>query len=783
MVGKTISHYKIIDKLGQGGMGEVYLGEDTKLDRKVALKFLPDLLHQDPVAEKRFLREAKSAAALDHPFICNIYEAGEEDGRSFISMEYVQGATLKDKLEDGSLALKDALEIATEIAEALETAHKENIVHRDLKPSNIMLTPDGHVKVMDFGLAKRMVSAETLSAGLTASGVAVGTLAYMSPEQLRGQDLDTRSDIFSFGIVLFEMLTGIHPFKKPEPMEMASAILTEDPPPLSLYLNEVPSLLQHTVKKMLAKEPDRRYQSIHEVKINLKDLISEIAVSSGTQAESDSSTVTARPQWVGRFWPAMAIATVVVILLALALFVPPTFAPGEAIGSIAVLPFENLSNDPDVEYLSDGTAQSIIYSLSQLSEVKVISFSSVQRYKEQDTSFRQVAEELGVRAVLRGRLNQRGDNLSINVELVDTEDDSVLWGEQYNRELTEILAVQEDIAKEISENLRLQLSGEDQRQLTKQYTQNTEAYQAYLRGRYHWNKRTKEGFETAVRFFDEAIYQDPSYAQAYAGLADAYSLMAFYGHRPLNEGYSLARAAAERSLEIDNRLAEAHASLAYIQMFYDWDWDECEAGYKRGIELNPNYATAHHGYGLFLQIQGQLEEALVEFQKALALDPLSLEISRLVGATLYNNRRYEEAIDQLQKTLEMEPNFLMAHRWLTFAYWQSGMHEEAIVQAEKVALLGGNNFSKLPMFLRQVASDNRLEALRTLENWEVSLPLERAAQYALLGEADQAIEWLNKAVEERFPPTPIALRVDPFLDPLRDDPRFQDLLRRVNLEP
>ncbi|MFQ5928164.1 MAG: tetratricopeptide repeat protein, partial [Acidobacteriota bacterium] len=394
----------------------------------------------------------------------------------------------------------------------------------------------------------------------------------------------------------------------------------------------------------------------------------------------------------------------------------------------------------------------------------------------------QVSEELGVRALLIGRLDQRGDSLSISAELVDAEDDSVLWGNQYSRRPAEILAVQDEIAKEISQKLRLQLSGEEQKQLAKRYTQNPEAYQSYLQGRYHWNKRTKEGFEKAVQFFNQAIQRDPSYAQAYAGLADTYSLMAFYEHRTPNEVYPLARTAALRALEIDNTLAEAHNSLAWIKAFYDWDWSSAEAEFKRAIELNPNYATAHQWYGALLSAHGQLDEGAAEIEKALALNPLSLQINTVVGLHLVWEHQYEKAIEQLQKTLEMDPSFFNAHEGLMLAYWDAGMYENAITESEKLASLRSDRFSQLPIFLRQVVSGNRAEAIRTLENWRELSSWLKAYYYALLGEKDRAIEWLNKCVDERTSWVSL-INAMPTFEPLRNDPRFTDLLRRMRLAP
>ncbi|MEE8349503.1 MAG: serine/threonine-protein kinase, partial [Acidobacteriota bacterium] len=486
MVGKTISHYNILEKIGQGGMGEVFLAQDTSLDRKVALKFLPENMQQDPTARKRFLREAKSAAALDHPYICHIHEVGEEEGQPFISMEYIQGKTLGQTLTEGPLPLKRALQTAVEIAEALQTAHKNNIVHRDLKPSNIMLTPDGHVKVMDFGLAKRLTPVEgqdeeEISTKLTKDDSILGTVPYMSPEQLRGQEVDARSDIFSFGVVLYEMLTGVHPFKKDGHIDTAKAVLSDTSPPLSRYAEDVPVLLQHTVKKMLAKEPGERYQLVHDVKTDL----GEIIVISGESA-LNSEVLTAASAKPSYFWPVVAGGLMLVVMLALAFFWPFTAAPPEGpIDSIAVLLFENQSGDPDLNYLSEGIAGEVTYSLSQLPNLRVMPTSAVARYRGQEVTPQSVAGDLKVRAVVTGKATQQGDNLSLRVELVDTQEDRLLWGQQYLRKSTDVVTLEQEIAQDISDNLRLQLSGADQEQLSKRYTTNSEAHQDYLQGRFH----------------------------------------------------------------------------------------------------------------------------------------------------------------------------------------------------------------------------------------------------------------------------------------------------------
>ena len=758
MDGRSISHYSILRKLGAGAMGEVYLAQDTTLSRKVAIKFLSQNSVAGEQARKRLVREAKAAAALDHPHICAVYEVGEEAGYSFIAMQYVEGETLANRIQRQPIEVREALDIAVQIADALAEAHSHRIIHRDVKPQNVMLTASGQVKVLDFGLASVIREGSLIdSIGdtdslLTVPGSVIGTVPYMSPEQVRGEVLDGRSDIFSFGAVLYEMLSGRNPFEAESMGATMSSILTKEPAPLARYASEMPDELQRIVRKALSKDKEGRYQGIKDLLVDLKDLKLELEFKKQSERQSQTK--------VGH--------------------------PGEVVESLAVLPLANTSNDPNIEYLCDGITETIINSLSQLPKLKVMARSTVFRYKAQVTDPQEIGRALGVPSVLSGRMLQLGDTLIIGVELVRVADGTQVWGEQYRRKLSDIFELQEEIAREISEELRLKLSGVEKERLIKRHTRNTQAYDLYLKGLYHWNKRTPDGLRIAIEYFREAIVIDPTYALAYAGLAHCYILLTSITGIPSYDTYPKAKAAAIRALEIDDALAEAYVPLAYIKFFRDWDWEGAETEYKKAIEFNYNYATARHYYSICLVYMGRFDEAFEQYKTALQLDPLSLPTSSSLAWALYSARRYDEAIEQCKKTLEMDRNFARTHLYLGESFVQKGLFNEAIAEFHTAERLSGELWARVELAHAYAASGRRGEAEKIIDQLRgqsaqsnVS-PYQMAIIYAGLGEKDKAFELMEKAFEQRNHGL-VELNVEPMLDSLRSDPRFADLQRRVGL--
>ena len=820
--GTRLGHYEIRSLLGEGGMGEVYLADDLSLHRRVAVKVLRTVRIPNEERLLRFEREAYAASSLNHPNILTIYEIGAENEYHFIVTEFIEGESLGRCLEHAPIELFELLEVGIQVASALDAAHAAGIIHRDIKPDNIMLRHDHVVKVLDFGLAKlseqasAAVDEEHLQ--VTTPGMVMGTARYMSPEQARGEAVDARTDIWSLGVVLYQMATGYLPFTGKTMSDVLAAVLQTDPPAMTSYVTDVPAELEPIVTKALQKNPDKRYQSIKDLGLDLKTLKQhlkfedELRSSGGAKRSSPAKQIVTKParaptdRGAGKIQRTSAAERLVseisrhkrgtlMILSAVALltiagvyFAYTRYSVrGKAgINSLAVLPFVNASNDPEKEYLSDGISESLINQLSQLPGIKVIANTSSSKYKGKNADPADIARALDVGAVLTGKVLQHGDDLSVSVELVDASDRTLLWGEQYKRKATDMLAVQAEISSEIAEKLRLRLTVGQQKQVATREKVNPVAYELLLKGRFYHSRGGAENRKKALEYFNQAIAVDSAYALPYAELSNSYRSLVSNSILDPKEYLPKAEAAARKALDLDQSLADAHYALANLKA-YRWEWEDAERDYRRAIELNPNLAEAHRYYARFLSFMGRHGEALDQISRAKVLDPLSPAVYVTLGHILCNARHYDQAIEVLNKTLEMDQSYSGAYWFLGYCYSAKGMYAEAIKAYEQAIKLGQDApATQIRLGSAYAQAGNRVRAQAILKQLQTSKryvsPFELAILYAALGEREQAFASLEKAYEAHDVLFEV-LGVSPEWDPLRSDPRFQDLLRRVGLTP
>ncbi len=735
--GTVISHYKIIEKIGAGGMGEVYLAEDTKLKRKVALKFLPSHLCQDEDCRTRFKREAQAAAKLNHPNIVTIHEVSQYQGRPYFAMEHIEGRALGDIMKKNELSISEIVDLAIGICEGLNKAHQAGIVHRDIKPSNIVIDADGRPKLLDFGLA----AIQGLEK-LTVTGSTLGTIAYMSPEQVRGKGVNERSDLFSMGTVLYEMITGRLPFKAETETATINSILNDIPEPLARYKSNMPDEIQSIIDKALDKHEETRYQTAAGIISDLRKLKREL--------ESGPSITRPHP-------------------------------------SIAVLPFTNMSADPEQEYFCDGMAEEIINALTHVQGLRVVARTSCFAFKGKQEDIREIGRKLSVGTILEGTVRKAGNRLRISAQLINVADGYHLWSERFDREMEDVFAIQDEISLTIVEKLKLKLLGMEKAAIIKRSTEDYEAFNLFLMGRYFSGKKTENALKKSIECFARAIERDSEFSLAYAGLGYSYLRLGMNDFVPRSDAYRDARVKAMKAIVLDDSNSLAHALLAEAMMWGDWDWLGAEREFKRVLTLNPSDAAGHHGYAHLLEILGRAQKSIEHMKRALQFEPLSIEYNNCLGQVLYHARRYDEAIDQLHKTIEMDPNFYEAHRWLARAYMEKGMHAQALEELETLGPLEEHQSGMRALIgYVHAATGKRDEAKKILQRLTSLSQQGTAHHYGLaiihiqLGEKDRAFEALEKQIESRSGPASM-LKVDPFLDSVRTDTRFKKLLSKMKL--
>ncbi len=785
MIGQALGKYRVVEKLGEGGMGIVYLAQDEGLNRNVAVKVLPPGALTDEVSRKLFRKEALTLAKLNHPNIESLYDLDNKDGVDFLVMEYVPGATLSERLAGGALPEKEVLTLGMQVAAALEEAHDQGVVHRDLKPGNIGVTPKGQVKVLDFGLAKVLPRAAEvdITVSFTETPAMAGTLPYMPPELLMGEPTDTRADIYSLGVVLYEMSTGQRPFREPLASRLTDAILHQLPiAPRTLNARMSPEL-ERIILKCMEKKQENRYQSAKELRVELGRLLPSSAWAVPARRGYRFLTPINLLLMAGGAVAFIAALAVLNIGTAREKLLGKETTP--RIESIAVLPLENLSGDPEQEYLSDGMTETLIAHLAKISRLRVISRTSVMRYKGTNKVLPEIARELGADALIEGSVMRSGSRIRITAQLIDAPSDKHLWGESYERDLSDVLVLQSEVARAIAHEINIKLTPQDQTRLATARPVNSEAYELYLKGRYHWNKMSGVAVTQAAEYFNQAIALDGSYAPVYVGLADCYVRQADLGNLPPSEAYGRAKTTTLRALEIDNGLAEAHASLAVIRADHDWDWEGAETEFKRALELDPKHVNTHQWHAVFLAKLGRFKEAFPEIEIAKELDPLSLPVATSAGSILRYARRYDEAIEELRKAIDLEPSFKFTHVELAEVYGLKGMFQEAASEWSRVNVLSGSpERARDDAAVRDAAGYQRsvqlwIEHLRKSSTREYVSPMNMAAAYARLGEAEQALAWLEEAYRQRDPGLS-GLKVEPLFDFLRRHPRFEDLVRRMN---